>query len=212
MTRLANNVEAEFAATEIKTSLIGRKCWYGYVTFGNTFQIVLGRKIARDPAEVAARDRLHKRMVARRIAKGVRVKPADPLSREFDRFQGESSLLVWCSWRLDGEKGPVTSWDDEGTHCQAGISRLIGRTVRNVSISGLWNLQVEFNGGLVLSVFPDHVSPSASFDGNWEVWQPTQAYLIGTGLMCEVIDRENRPLHLQPRQGRWQAKRTKSAK
>ena len=201
MTRLLNNVEAEFAATEIRTSLIGRKCWYGYTSFGNTFQIALGRKVARDADEVAA----VKRMRERRTAKGL--KP--PVLDEFDRFRGESNLLVWCSWRLDGEKGPITSWDDEAARCQTGIRGLVGRVIRDAVIGGGWNLQLAFSGGLILSVFPDHVGPSASFDGNWEIWQSKQAFFIGTDLTCEVADRDNRPLRLESQRGRWRARQEK---
>jgi hypothetical protein len=204
MTQLLNNVEAEFAATEIRTSLIGRKCWYGYISFGNTFQIALGKRIARDSAEVAATERLQKI----KIAKGRKPRTLD----EFDRFMGESNLLVWCSWRLDGEKGPMTSWDDETGRCVTGIRSLIGRTVRDAVISDRWNLQLAFTGGWTLNVFPDHVGKKASFDGNWEIWQPRQAYFIGTDLMCEVMDRQERHLRLQPQQGRWRVQTDKLRK
>jgi len=186
MTRSAHIQAEQLAEAEIKSSLLGRKCWYAYTSVGNTPKLVLGRKVPRDAEDLAARAKL----AARRESRGVARHDPDV----WERCQGESELLVWCSWRLDDAKGPVTSWDDEPQRCEDGIRGLIGHGVRNVEIGAGWNLRVDFASGLVLSVLPDHVGPSASFDGNWELWRPDQAYLIGTDLTCEVIDRENRRL------------------
>jgi hypothetical protein len=79
-----------------------------------------------------------------------------------------------------------------------------------VEIGAGWNLRLDFASGLVLSVLPDHVGPSASFDGNWELWKPAQAYLIGIDLRCEVIDRENRVLTPSGRQDRWVVRRPRA--
>jgi len=207
MTRLADIQAQQFAEAEIKSSLVGRKCWYAYCSFGNTFKIVLGRKVPRDSEDLAVRGRL----AARRKARGLAVRK-DAQARVWDRFRGESELLVWCSWRLDGAKGPLTSWDDQAESCEAGIRELIGHTVQGVEISSGWNARVVFSGGLVLSVLPDHVGARASFDGNWELWRPDQAYIIGTGLQCEVIDRENRVLEPRPRRSRWVVRRPDARK
>lgn len=178
----ATNIAAEFAATEIKAALIGRRCWYVYgQSVGTTFQMALGRKVRR---ERELRNKHH------------------PL--EYRRFKGESNLLVWCSWRLEESTGPLASSDNDPLFCERALRRLIGKPVQSVEISPSWNLQLSFTGGFMLSVFPDHVGPEAIFDGNWELWRPDQAYLIGTGLTCEVIDRENRPLRLQTGR-RWVA-------
>jgi hypothetical protein len=198
MTRCDHIQAEQLAEAEIKSSLLGRKCWYAYTSVGNTPKLVLGRKVPRDAEDLAARAKL----AARRKSRGVARRPPDV----WDRYQGESELLVWCSWRLDDAKGPVTSWDDDPQRCENGICGLIGHSVRNVEIGAGWNLRLDFAGGLVLSVLPDHVGPSASFDGNWELWKPDQAYLIGTDLTCEVIDCENRRLRPQPPKGRWQVK------
>jgi len=191
------NIADQFAAAEIRAALCGRKCWYAYTSVGNTPRLVLGRKVARSAEDMAARAQLRQR----RAARGVKAAP--PECPEWERSQGESELLVWCSWRLDEQAGPVTSWDDDAKRAEAGICRLIGHRVRDVAIGSGWNLRLEFTGAMVLSVLPDHVGPNASFDGNWELWRPEQAYLIGTDLTCEVIDRENRPLRLQSRRERW---------
>lgn len=204
MTRLAHIQAEQLAEAEIKSSLLGRKCWYAYTSVGNTPKLVLGRKVPRDAEDLAARAKL----AARRKSRGVARHHPDV----WERCQGESELLVWCSWRLDDAKGPVTSWDDEPKRCEDGIRGLIGRSVRDVKIGAGWNLRLDFAGGLVLSVLPDHVGPSASFDGNWELWKPVQAYLIGTDLRCEVIDRENRVLAPSDRQDRWVVRRPRAEK
>lgn len=196
MTTTTDILAQEIAGAEIRAALLGKKCWHGYVSAGNTFQIALGRKVARSREETEARLRVR----ARRAAHDVR---GSKRENEFTRFAGESNLLVWCSWRLDRRNGPLTSWDGEAEQCEAGICRLVGRTVKSVDIGAGWDLRLAFSGELLLTVFPDHVGEAASFDGNWEVWRKDQAYLIGTDLACEVIDRENRPLRLRDRQGRW---------
>lgn len=123
---------------------------------------------------------------------------------EYARYKGESHLLVWCSWRIDNAEGPLASSGSDLELCRPAVERLVGKTVREVEIGHGWDLRLALTWGLIVSVFPDHVGPAAGFDGNWELWRPEQAYLIGTDLACEVTDRQNRPLRPQPRAGRWQ--------
>jgi hypothetical protein len=181
------NINDELAAADIRAALLNKRCWYGYAGIGSTFAIDLGRKIQRDPKEAA--------FLSRRSAKG--------RSEESVRHVGESHLLVWCSWRIDDEKGPVASSDNEIAVCDEAIKRLVGKTVRRVEIGRGWDVRMEFSGGLAVSLFPDHVGPEASIDTNWELWRPERAYFIGDDLNCEVTDRQNRPLRPA---GRWQVR------
>ena len=190
----------QFAKAEIHSSLLGRKCWYAYSGVGHAPRLVLGRKVPRDAAELAVRAKVAGRR--KRDAPATR----HPAAQEFEKFHGESELVIWCSWRLDDATGPVTSWDDQADRTQEGIQRLIGHTVRSVDLGSGWNVRLAFSGNLLLSVLPDHVGPSARFDGNWELWRPEQGYLIGTDLACRVTDRQNRPLELRPAQGRWRVR------
>ena len=194
------NIADELAAAEIRSALQGKRCWYAYTSVGCTFAMDLGRKIPRDDDEIAAMDRLRKRMV-RQHPRGV-----GPLEREHLRFKGESHLLVWCSWRIEDAKGPLASSDSDAELCEKVVRRLIGKTVQVVEIRPGWDLRLDLSSGLTVAVFPDHVGPEANFDGNWELWRPDQAYLIGTDLACDVMDRENRRLRPQPQKGRWQVK------
>lgn len=184
------------AAAEIRTALEGKRCWYAFVGFGCTFAMDLGRKVRRDEQEIAALDRSRARLAKRGKA------PNHPAG--YRTHKGESHLLVWCSWRLADAAGPLASSDSDRETCEAAAARLIGKTVRHAEIGDGWDLRLQLTSGLRVSVFPDHVGPEANFDGNWELWRPDQAYLIGTDLACEVIDQKNRPLRPQPRAGRWQ--------
>ncbi len=202
MTKLADIEEAELAAAEIKSALLGRRCWYAYVSVGNTPRLVLGRRLPRPLDELEARRKVRYGMAAR----GQKPNPQVMAQRRkcgWDKFRGESELLVWCAWRLDRQGGTGTSWDDKPDRCEAGIRSLIGQTVSAVEITDRWDLVLEFNGKSILRVFPDHIGASASFDGNWELWRPDQLYSVGTDLMCKVVDRQEQPVRLRPASGRW---------
>jgi len=182
MTRTADIVD-EFASTEIRTLLTGKKCWCAFSTFASTVGLDMGRKIRRE--------------------RPLRHVPATAKNRE---YMGEAHVVIWCSWRLEHSGVPLVSSDADGTTCETQLRKVVGRSVRSVDVSSSWDLRILFSGGFSLYAFPDHVGNDADFDGNWELWTPDQAYLIGTDLSCEVMDREeNRPMHLPPRRERWQA-------
>jgi hypothetical protein len=170
MTLVADIME-ERKANEIASVLLGAKCWNvgcgGCV--GYTFQLALGLKIQRE-----------------------RPLKNPTISSEYRHFDGEFGLMVWCSWRLETARGPVTSSDDETPQMEIGLRRLAGKTISKVSILDGWFLRIEFSNGWVLSVFPDHVGPNASFDGNWEVWTSDRLYAVTTNLTCEVERRSVR--------------------
>jgi len=158
----------ECFATEIVAALRDKQCWNVACggSVGSTFQLALGGKVPRE-----------------RLLKNPTV------SSDYRRFEGEVGLLVWCVWRLVGSKGPLTSWDDDSPHRDERLRRLSGRTIVDVTIPYNWLLQIEFSGGLVLTVFPDHVGENASFDSNWEVWTPERLFSVNTQLVCDVEER-----------------------
>lgn len=159
----------ERTVNEIRAALLGRRCWNvacgGCV--GASFQLALGGKVRRE-----------------------RLLRNPTVSEEYRRFEGEFGLMVWCTWRLENGKGPMTSWEDESPQRDEALRGLVGKTVSRVRVQPGWDLQVVFSGGAKLSVFPDHVGQSAIFDGNWEVWSPQRVYAVGTSLQCESADRE----------------------
>lgn len=157
------------AASFVQT-LRGLRCWYVSTggAAGPTFQLAMGDKVRRAQP---VKNRAH--------------------SEEFRLFEGEANLLVWCTWRLDGPDGPLTSSDDSEEQIVAQLSRLVGAKVRSVSAtSTAWDLLVTFWNGLRLRVFCDHVPGEPSFDGNWELWRPDRALYVGPGNHMEFELRE----------------------
>ncbi len=165
--KVAAKIDQERTVNEVRAALLGRRCWNVACggASGSTFQLALGRKI---PRRIALRN--------------------PKASDEYRRFEGEFGLMVWCSWRLEGPAGPITSSEDESSGLVDGLRRLVGRTVVRTVASEGWNLQLAFSGGLLLSVFPDHVGREWTL-GNWELRTPEREYAVGTSLACQVSQR-----------------------
>ncbi len=150
-------------------ALKGLRCWYVSCggAAGPTFQLALGEKVSRHaPLKNAAH------------------------SEEYRRFEGEASLLVWCSWRLDGPDRPLTSSDDAPQQIVQELSRLVGAAVASVCLAPPgWDLTLAFSTGLVLRIFCDHVPGEPSFDGNWELWGRDATAFVGPGAHCALQPR-----------------------
>ncbi len=149
----------------IEAALLHKKCWY--VSCGgsaaNTFQLALGDKLPRRQA------------IPNRV-----------YHDEFDNFEGEANLLVWCSWRLDSSSGPLSSSDDMSEHVLPALKALIGREIADVRIDlPGWDLHLTFSEDRVLHVFCDHVPGDPSFDGNWDLTLPDRIIGIGVGSKWE---------------------------
>src|SRR5262245_4395280 len=96
---------------EIVQALLGKPCWYVSCggSVGTTFELAIGRKLARD---YIVKNKAH--------------------WEEFRNFAGEANLLGWCTWRLDGPSAPLTSSDDTIEHVVKELERLVGTTVQDV--------------------------------------------------------------------------------
>ena len=197
MTTEATEFRNAMAEAEIRTALSGKRCWHAYVSAGSTFGLDLGRKLRRDPCEA---ERLGKALDDRVAKRGA---PAAEHEKQAVEFKGESHMIVWCTWRLDGPTGPLASSDLEAEPCQAALEQVVGKKVQHVTIGPGWELSLAFSTGLLLSAFPDHVGPGASIDTNWELWRRDRAYFIREDLSCEVLDSELRPLRPQAGNQRW---------
>ena len=173
MTPRQNDSAPGAIVDDVERALSHMPCWY--VSCGgsaaSSFELALGAKIPRD--EIA-------------------VPPGCPIT-EFDRFQGETNLLVWCSWRLDGGDSPLTSSDDTMEHLTAGLRRLVGeRTLEaKVDLPG-WDLQIPFTNDLRLRIFCDHLPGEPSFDGNWDLFLPDRTISINVGCICTIEPRSSR--------------------
>jgi hypothetical protein len=150
-------------------SIRGLRCWY--VSYGGaagpTFQLALGKKVRRS---VPVRNPVH--------------------SEEYRQFEGEANLLVWCTWRLDGPSGPLTSSDDTPEGISKGLPQLREAKVRGASlIDNAGDLIISFSNKLKVRIFCDHVPGAPSFDGNWELWLTDRALLVGPGSRFEFVER-----------------------
>lgn len=147
-------------------SLKGLRCWY--VSCGGctipTFQLALGKKVLRT---VPLRN------------------PAQ--SKEYRKYMGEASLLVWCSWRLDGLAHPLTSSDDAPNSIEDGLAHLVGLRINSAILTPpSWDLAIHFSHDLALRVFCDHVPGDPSFDGNWDLFLPSQTVSVGPGASYSI--------------------------
>lgn len=150
-------------------SLVGLRCWYVSCggAAGPTFQLAFGEKI---PRREALKNPAH--------------------SELYRYYEGEANLLVWCTWRLDGSQGPLTSSDDTDDAINRNLGRLRDTDVRSVSVtSSSWDLRISFKNRLRLLVFCDHVPGEPSFDGNWELWLRHLALYVGPGNRWQVEER-----------------------
>lgn len=144
-------------------------CWHvscgGAV--GSSFQLALGQKIPRN------------------------IPGTNPNHPEaFRLFEGEANLLVWCSWRLDGPQGPLTSSDDSLENITGFLPKLQGEKLfRIIADSPGWDATLPFSEGFKLHLFCDRVG-DASFDGNWEIWTQDLAAFVGKGSQLEFEERK----------------------
>jgi hypothetical protein len=164
------NREAPHDVGQAVSELVGLECWYVNAggRAGSSFSLALGQKVRR----------------------GKPLKNPD-VTAEFAAFDGEASLLVWCSWRLDGPTEALTSSDEEVESLVTKLQALVGRRITGASVFGrACDLRVCF-GDLVLHVFCDHVPGNPSFDGNWYLRRNRRLVSVGPGYKYEWCDSED---------------------
>ena len=155
----------------IRTRLVGRRCWYvsagGKV--GATFSLAFGDRVLR---KTPLANECH--------------------TEEFRRYEGEANVYIWCTWRIDTPLEPLSSSDDSDENIESVLHSLVGCTVTsvNVDMPG-WDLHLEFSSGVVLNVFCDHVPREPSFDGNWELHSQDLVLYFGPGARVEVENVES---------------------
>jgi hypothetical protein len=141
--------------------LVGRKCW-GFVAGSGT-----GSMVALDfGGRVPRRQRLQNSC----------------LTSEQQRFTGEYSLFVSCSWRLDGHDTVLCGCEDsnvEGGPMLTGLRSLVGQMVIAVEISPQGcDLVFVFGNGLSLRVFCEHTDNEEQ-DDNYSFFVPGLVYTVG---------------------------------
>lgn len=151
----------------------GLPCWRAYTSAGKSPGLLLGRKVRRPEAD-AMRGR-------------PRWKDLPPDSDRF--FTSQVKLIIWCSWRLDGDDRPISSSDDAEEKASEVIGDLSGTTLQHAKvIPPAGDIELHFSNGQCLRVFCDHVPGDPSFDGNWELFVEESHMMVGPGASCRYSE------------------------
>jgi hypothetical protein len=102
-------------------------------------------------------------------------------TNEFRAFEGEFSLYVWCSWRLETADQAVASSDQDNELSTIELEKLAGLTVTALDIDQRTTDLVLTFGDLVLRVFSDHLPVSPSYPANWEFYARGSVLRAGPG-------------------------------
>ena len=159
---------ANSAVVEKLNALSGLECWYVNAggSAGSTFSLSLGERVLRDRA----------------------TRNTDA-SSEFQKYQGEATLLVWCSWRLDGEQTTIGSSDEEPSTIKHKLQPLVGKKIQSVeALNAAHDIEVDF-GDVILRIFCDYVPADSSSRENWQLEHQGQLTAVGPGyeVHCETI-------------------------
>jgi hypothetical protein len=105
------------------------------------------------------------------------------LSFEERIFEGERSLIVYCDWRLEAESGLLGSSQsvtEDGELDLSPFHDVKNRIVANIGFTSRLNdLRIEFDNGIVLSVFCDLPLGDAA-DSNYVMFNPLTCIAITT--------------------------------
>jgi hypothetical protein len=139
----------------------GKKCWY--VSVGGPtlpqFKLALGRKVKREKP----------------IAN-----PAHP--REYRDFDGEASFFIRCWWRLEYRDSALASSIDGEDEITRALTQLVGKSLLKVTANGpVWDLVLEFSGGLALKVFSSQPENADKHLKNWHARVQAQKIYAGPG-------------------------------
>lgn len=111
------------------------------------------------------------------------------LTLEQQRFTGEYSLFIGCSWRLDGPDAVVCGCEDsnvEDGSMLGGLQSLVGQAVTDVEISPPgYDLVVGFDDATSLRVFCEHTDKKEEED-NYSFFTPDSVYTVGCRSVASI--------------------------
>lgn len=95
--------------------------------------------------------------------------------------------MVWCAWRLYDSISEriITNWNERSGENQPltlGLKSLVGRKITKIRLSQFFDLEIWFDGNIVLSIFCDLISNEE--DSNWYCWIAEKQVDIRTNLKC----------------------------
>lgn len=150
--------------TQVVQRLVGLKCWHCFIRSGSsTLSMAFGQKLPRKSKLAASKDE------------------SDPR-----RYEGELSLFIECTWRLDGPESIVTVWSEadtdlEGGPISKGMREIYGRIITSVEVTRpAWDMVLHFKGGYCLRVFCDTTDLQEEQDA-WSLSDYNSGLLVSVG-------------------------------
>jgi len=92
----------------------------------------------------------------------------------------EVQILVWCAWRLQDETRVISGSDASQRDVRKEFRALVGETVTKVTLEEPGqDLRIDFESGVRMEVFCNHLGSSPSLDTNWEIVLGEARYFAG---------------------------------
>lgn len=115
------------------------------------------------------------------------------LSMEERLFEGERSLIVYCDWRLQAENRILSSSQSTTVDGELDLGAFLdikNKIVANIGFSSrLHDLKIEFENGIVFSIFCDLPLGDDGGDYNYVMFNPTTCIAITTRGAMTVEER-----------------------
>lgn len=156
------NVSIDYVRQELQ-NIVGRACWNvnSGEAVGTTFQLSFGEKIPR-------------------------LKPlTNPtLTDEYRHNDGETNLLVWCSYRLlrDGAMVASDRTSEKAIH-QILKASVLHSCPKIVTISESADLVIEFDNGVVVDIFANCIRCGRTAN-HWDIWTRKRGLFATTTGYC----------------------------
>jgi hypothetical protein len=113
--------------------------------------------------------------------------PAQPAA--FQKYEPQIAFFVWCAWRLERGDLMVTSDDGDEGEITRGLERIIGRSVTRIGITApMWDLVIQFNDGLRLTVFCNQMGNNERLSSNWHATVRHIKVYAGPGSKFRIVE------------------------
>ena len=91
-----------------------------------------------------------------------------PWPSQLGSFEGDFSLMVYSSWRIEDRASNklLTCWRDAGDQIVQGLKHLENQTINEISVSTFFDLSILFKSQKVLRIFCDY-GPNSNYEINW---------------------------------------------
>lgn len=105
---------------------------------------------------------------------------------KYNIYEGDFSMMIYCSWRLESKDTVLTSWNednyDDGPMVM-NLKKLLNVKIKSYDLYSFFDLKIHFENEYVLSVFCD-LSLRQEFDCNWFLRNKKVIYSISNKYQC----------------------------